>query len=494
MHTSLPTWLALSAAFSQQASAFYPYSFDSDSDKPSSRVRRVPQVANLDTASTTLPLRRVASPLRSRQNAYNILNSNDPKHENSVAIDQDGGDLSYMVAVSFGDSKEEYHLLLDSAASNTWVMGQDCTTDSCKTHTLFGKGDSSTLKEDSTPFSVTYGTGSAAGTLATDTIHIGTLSPSLTFGLATNVSREFRSYPMDGILGIGRGTKTTDSIDAPQVMDVLASDKLIGSKTYGIHLSRSRDGLADGELNLGSLNTDRYSGDINYIECVENDTGFWEIPITSAGVDNQDSGIQGSRTAIIDTGTSYILMPQSDAEALHKKIPGSQNTGETFFVPCDTSAVMYFEFGTIKYNISTPDWRGGKVDSGLCRSNIVGRQTFSKSQWLVGDVFLKNVYSVFDFDKKSVGFGVKSSTEEVEGQSTSTSTTLVSESKPTTASGIQVSPAAGVSPTAAASGGQASAAGSQQGGASSSLSMGARFAFTAASLCSFISAFFIVGL
>jgi hypothetical protein len=81
-----------------------------------------------------------------RQNGYNIVNSNDPKQANSVAIDQDGGDLSYMVAVTIGDSKEEYHLLMDSAASNTWVMGQDCLSDACKTHTTFGKGDSSSLK------------------------------------------------------------------------------------------------------------------------------------------------------------------------------------------------------------------------------------------------------------------------------------------------------------------------------------------------------------
>lgn len=63
-----------------------------------------------------------------------------------MAIDQDGSDLSYMVAVTIGDSKEEYHLLLDSAASNTWVMGQDCTSEACGTHTTFGKGDSTSLK------------------------------------------------------------------------------------------------------------------------------------------------------------------------------------------------------------------------------------------------------------------------------------------------------------------------------------------------------------
>jgi hypothetical protein len=74
------------------------------------------------------------------------VNSNNPKEENSVAIDQDGSDLSYMVAVTIGDSEEEYHMLLDSAASNTWVMGQECSSEACKTHATFGKGDSSTLK------------------------------------------------------------------------------------------------------------------------------------------------------------------------------------------------------------------------------------------------------------------------------------------------------------------------------------------------------------
>jgi hypothetical protein len=62
-----------------------------------------------------------------------------------VAIDQDGKDISYVVAVTFGDGKEEYNLLLDSAASNTWIMSQDCDSEACKMHNTFGKGDSSTL-------------------------------------------------------------------------------------------------------------------------------------------------------------------------------------------------------------------------------------------------------------------------------------------------------------------------------------------------------------
>jgi hypothetical protein len=145
MYISLSTWLALSAASLPTATAFYPYHYGDDSP-PSNSRRNIPQTSTSNVGSITLPLRRVPTSLQSRQNAYSIVNSKDPKQDNSVAIDQDGQDLSYMVAVTIGDSKEEYHLLLDSAASNTWVMAQDCTSEACKTHSTFGTGDSSSLK------------------------------------------------------------------------------------------------------------------------------------------------------------------------------------------------------------------------------------------------------------------------------------------------------------------------------------------------------------
>jgi hypothetical protein len=153
MHTSLPTWLALSAAILPPATAFYPYHYSSSSTSAStSAQRRTPKPAsNSNTHRLTFPLRRVPAPLRARENIYNIVNSQNPSQENSVAIDQDGSDLSYMVAVTIGDSKEEYHMLLDSAASNTWVMGQDCGSEACKTHATFGKGDSTSLKVSCIP-------------------------------------------------------------------------------------------------------------------------------------------------------------------------------------------------------------------------------------------------------------------------------------------------------------------------------------------------------
>lgn len=269
-----------------------------------------------------------------------------------------------------------------------------------------------------------YGTGSVKGVQGTDTVHLGAISAPLTFGLAQSVSDEFLSYPMDGILGLGRpDTLTNDptGIKAPSLLDALVSQKVITSKIFGIALWRSADGGSnDGVINFGSPDASRYDGDLNYIAAIKNTNGFWEIAIADASVDGKKVGIT-DRTAIIDSGTSFVLMPQDDAAKLHKAIPGSSQNGESFTVPCDSTSKVQIIFGTVTYDISPKDYVGSPSGSG-CISNIVGRQVFGSKQWLVGDVFMKNVYTVFDYDQSRVGFGVKRSSVSKSASSSSATT------------------------------------------------------------------------
>jgi len=211
---------------------------------------------------------------------------------------------------------------------------------------------------------------------------------------------------MDGILGLGRGDSTSNTIEAPSIMDVLISESLIKAKLFGVHLSRTSSGVNDGELDFGTPNPQLYNGDLTYIPTIANTNGFWEIAVDDAGVDGKALGVKG-RSAIIDTGTSFILMPSDDAVALHKLISGSTQSGETFTVPCSATEIVQLSFGGVNFNISTADYVGRRLGGGACASNIIGRQTFGITQWLVGDVYLKNVYTVFDFDGSRVGFGVK---------------------------------------------------------------------------------------
>lgn len=169
MRLAIPLSLA---AMAQLSSAFYPYIQELDthssipSTRDSSQHRRSPSslhsstTTETDGASNSSPksihqpqdtdngAMRISLQRRpaKRQNKFNILAADTPKQSNSAGVDQDGTDFSYFAFFKFGTSSKTFYLLLDSAASNTWVMGSDCTTSACGIHTTFGQSDSSSLK------------------------------------------------------------------------------------------------------------------------------------------------------------------------------------------------------------------------------------------------------------------------------------------------------------------------------------------------------------
>ena len=291
-------------------------------------------------------------------------------------------------------------MLIDSGSANTWVFGADCTAQACKKHDTFGPKDSDTLNITSREWSVTYGTGDVGGVVASDTFAFAGYEVEIGFGLASNASNDFSTYPMDGILGLGRDS--SNRLGTPTLMDIMASQQLLKANLFGVHLSRSGDGANDGQITFGAPDSSKFSGNLSYIDSVSPD-GLWEIPSDGAGVDGQSLGLTG-KTAIIDTGTSYILMPPKDAQALHAKLPSSENSGEAFTIPCDTNLPVQFTFSGVTYDVSPKDYVGKSDKAGkICASNIVGQQSFGPDTWLLGDVFLKNVYTVFDFDKDRIG-------------------------------------------------------------------------------------------
>jgi Eukaryotic aspartyl protease len=264
----------------------------------------------------------------------------------------------------------------------------------------------------------------------------------LTFGLATNLSAEFANFPMDGICGMGRlgnADLQPGAVGANTLMDVLASEGIITSKQFGLRVSRGSDNLNDGEVNFGAPDPAAFQETLNVIPAANNSAGFWEIPLQSAMVNGTMASLQSNITLLLDSGTSYILIPVDDAVTLHRLIPDSNRTSdETWTVPCSSSFPISFVLGDKQYDISPKDWIGGALGDGQCNSLIVGRLTFGPNRWLVGDVFLKNVYTVFDFDNGAIGLGypvgtsIPPSATPTMASSTSTVITQIATAAPTT--------------------------------------------------------------
>lgn len=402
----LASSLLAAALCSTTVTAFFPLRFNVEADTELSTLRRrfMPWNWQTDESSQdtsqdgllTLDVRKL--PVR-RDNHHKAVMSDTPSSPNSAAIDQDGHDFSYFAVAQVGSQKQEMWLLLDTGGTNTWIFSSDCSSKACRQHNAFDKGASDSLNMSTVKWDVGYGTGTVSGVLGDDVFSIAGLDVNMTLGLADKASDDFLSYPMDGILGLSRTNDT--GFDGPTFMDIVKESRLLKSNIVGFSLSRGSDGGKDGAITFGGVDETKLSGNITYTDTVSS-SNRWSIPVDDVAVDGQACNFT-DRSAIIDTGTSYAILPPDDAETLHNLIPGASKSGSSFVLPCDSDAELRVTFSGVSYAISPKDYVGSKFGSN-CVSAIVGEQTFGEKVWLLGDTFLKNVYAVFDYDNNKIGF------------------------------------------------------------------------------------------
>ncbi|KAF9218721.1 acid protease, partial [Gyrodon lividus] len=116
-------------------------------------------------------------------------------------------------------------------------------------------------------------------------------------------------------------------------------------------------------------------------------------------------GITGS---IIDTGSDLIIhgLPE-DVATFYEAIGGTPAliNPQFYTFPCDDVPSVGFTFGGTLFPISAETLIIGPVDSDPldCYGAIIaGNAPF----WVIGSVFLNNVYTVFDVANARVGFAM----------------------------------------------------------------------------------------
>lgn len=412
----------LLAGLSTGVHAFYPWELKVE---PSLLRRFLPWTllpSTEDDISVRKPLTFDIKKAPVRRDTYPIVKAYTPTLPNSAPLDQDGVDFSYFAVVQVGSQKEEMWLALDTGSPSSWVFGTNCTDIICTSHHTWNRTESSSYISNSSSYSIYYSSGTVSMDLGQDIWSLADMDVTFTFGSATSIASSFANYPIDGILGLGRSHR--DGWNIPSFMDVVASEGLLDSNVVGFSLSRAADDPKDGEVNFGTIDTTKFDGNISYTATNQD---RWTIPLDDVYVNNQAVNFTG-RSATIDTGTTYILIPPADAASLFALVPGSSKSGENYIIPCNTNVTLEFEFSGIKYSIEPEDYIGAKSNmTAGCISTIVGHEAAGANTWLVGDVFLKNVYTVFDFDNIRIGFGIPTvKSTSVNGTYSSSNTTATS--------------------------------------------------------------------
>ncbi|KAG8910150.1 hypothetical protein FRC01_006520 [Tulasnella sp. 417] len=332
-------------------------------------------------------------------------------------------DVLYYGPISVGTPPQETNVDFDTGSSDLVVPLSKCNN--C-TAPLFDPSKSTTFKGSKTPFSIQYQDGSGAnGTVATDAVTVAGLTVARqAFGA---VDREFNGFsgPNAGLMGLGFPANAVSN-SKPFFINLAESGGL-ASNLFSFFMSR---GGADGsELCLGCVNSEKFSGDIDYYQLDPSATGgtqlYWNIPSSGLSYDSSqrtetptnslNATALGARatgfSAVIDSGTSLIYVTKSAADELYNQIPGSspapQDVGDGFYTfPCDSPiGTVSFVFGGKPYAINPQDFNLGALQEGSsdCVGGVLG-EDLGDNLAIVGDEFMKNWYSVFDYDRLAVGF------------------------------------------------------------------------------------------
>ncbi len=174
---------------------------------------------------------------------------------------------------------------------------------------------------------------------------------------------------------------------------------------------------------FGGIDTARYHGNLNWIPVVPTASSFgqpvfvyWQIKLNAIEVSGEAISFT-STEAVLDTGTSLAIFSPDTARSINTKVGLRQiGTGSNGFnmygmrcpngeIPKDLPDVVFtFDYITISIPASTylfihPDDTGRLI----CLSGIVGTTVSSSSSVILGNVILRQFYTVFDYGSRKVG-------------------------------------------------------------------------------------------
>nr|XP_046220765.1 pepsin A-like isoform X1 [Oncorhynchus gorbuscha] len=306
-------------------------------------------------------------------------------------------DLSYYGVISIGTPPQSFKVIFDTGSSNLWVPSVYCSSQACQNHDKFNPGLSSTFKLGSKTVSIQYGSGSMTGKLAYDTISVGGISVTQQIFGASETESPFMSYMVaDGIVGLAFPNLAASG--ATPIFDSMMTQGLLSQSLFSVYLSRNS---AEGSvLSFGVIEPSYYTGQITWIPLSV--MTFWQITMDSVTINGNTVACNGGCQAIIDTGTSMIVGPTDDIKNMNYWAGATINQYGYTTVNCNNIPNMPEVTFTLNGNTFTIPASAYTIqDSYGCRTGFSygGYQQL----WILGDVFIRQYYAIFDRDNNRVG-------------------------------------------------------------------------------------------
>ncbi|XP_076597049.1 pepsin A-like [Chaetodon auriga] len=306
-------------------------------------------------------------------------------------------DLSYYGVISIGNPPQSFTVIFDTGSSNLWVPSVYCSSEACENHHKFNPQQSSTFKWGDRSLSIQYGTGSMTGYLASDTVEVGGISvANQVFGLSLSEAPFMASMAADGILGLAFQSLASDNV-VPVFYNMI-SQNLVSQPLFSVYLSGNSE--QGSEVLFGGIDNSYFTGSLTWIPL--SSATYWQITMDSVTINGQTVACSGGCQAIIDTGTSLIVGPTNDINNINSWVGASTNQYGEAMVNCQSVQSMpdvTFTLGG--HSFSVPSSAYVSQSSSGCSTGF-GQGGYSQL-WILGDVFIREYYVVFDIGNEQIG-------------------------------------------------------------------------------------------
>lgn len=247
-----------------------------------------------------------------------------------------------------------------------------------------------------------YGLGNALGELSTDTVSIGKSQVTDQYFLMVVKDKDFETMKADGILGMGLGYSI---LNYPPLLFSMIEQDLIAKPIFSVFLTDDDSDLKSCVM-FGEYDLEKYAEKNSTFEYfrVLND-GYWSIKLDSINVKGK-SIVKASFSAILDTGTSLIMGPDYEVNQvmnLINKVGGCELKDDNYwYCDCDKAD----EYPKIEFVFEGKSFFIVPENYLLKTSNkcqVLIKPDKGLNFWILGDVFLRRHYTVFDIGEKRIG-------------------------------------------------------------------------------------------
>jgi len=372
---------------------------------------------------------------------------------------------AYVGTISVGTPGLPMTVIFDTGSGHLILPSMYCKSEACKVHTRYRRSSSSTgrdinfngstvvpeMPRDS--ITVEFGTGEAQGVIVEDMICFNpSTNASVTeelwarnsggkhatgkagcffmhFMAATDLSSDpFIDFGFDGVMGLSLlGLSETPEHNFLNVLSGELDDRhSCASQSFGVFLARNP--REDSDIAFGGWNQEHLAEQLSWASVHDPELGHWIVEIKGLRVDNErlDFCDDGTCKAAVDTGTALLSVPPPAFRQLFGMLrhePGlsghCQGAGPTLHFefedftvslgPREYSSIRrirhpqqktnQFPRSNVSRRISRNDLRCFPLLMTLDLEAPLGPKLF-----ILGEPVLRKYYTVYDAQKKRVGF------------------------------------------------------------------------------------------